>query len=402
MKVYNYQARDNQTNQIVKSTVKAENEIAAGKLLLEQNLIPIHIAEADQKSSFSKLFDRITLKDRLVFSRQLSTLIGAGLPLTQALHTVYEQTENKQLKVIVADIVSSVEGGKTLSESFSRHNQVFDKLYCSLINAGEVSGTLDVSLKKIADQQEKDAQMMSKIRGALTYPAIVLVVINLVMAFLLLQVVPQVEKLYRDMKQTLPLITMLMVNMANFLIKFWWLLLIGLVVGVYFLIMYFKTDAGVATMDSIKLNVPVFKNMFRKVYMARFMRTGELLLEAGVPMLDMLGISSEAVNNRYVSSNIQAAADKVQGGKALSASLKDQEYVLPLVPQMINIGEQSGKIADMMSKTAQVYEDELDEEIKALSTAIEPVLMVVLAIMAGTMVAAILLPIYSLVNNVKV
>lgn len=402
MKVYNYQARDNQTNQIVKSTVKAENEIAAGKLLLEQNLIPIHIAEADQKSSFSKLFDRITLKDRLVFSRQLSTLIGAGLPLTQALHTVYEQTENKQLKVIVADIVSSVEGGKTLSESFSRHNQVFDKLYCSLINAGEVSGTLDVSLKKIADQQEKDAQMMSKIRGALTYPAIVLVVINLVMAFLLLQVVPQVEKLYRDMKQTLPLITMLMVNMANFLIKFWWLLLIGLVVGVYFLIMYFKTDAGVAAMDSIKLNVPVFKNMFRKVYMARFMRTGELLLEAGVPMLDMLGISSEAVNNRYVSSNIQAAADKVQGGKALSASLKDQEYVLPLVPQMINIGEQSGKIADMMSKTAQVYEDELDEEIKALSTAIEPVLMVVLAIMAGTMVAAILLPIYSLVNNVKV
>lgn len=402
MLTFNYQARDKKTNKIVKSTVKAESERYAGKLLLEQGLIPIHISEASEESAISQFLSRVTLKDRVVFSRQLSTLIGAGLPLTQALHTVFEQTENKQLKKVTADIIASVEGGKTLSESFGKHPEVFDKLYIALINAGEVSGMLDTSLRRIAVQQEKDAQMMSKIRGALTYPVIVMVVIGLVMAFLLFQVVPQVEKLYVDMKQELPFITMLMVNGANFMIKFWWLLLIGVGVGIHFLRQYFSTETGSRVLDAFKLNVPLFKNMFRKVYMTRFMRTGELLLEAGVPMLDVLDISATAVNNQLVSESIKKAAEKVQGGKALSISLKDQDYILNLVPQMIGIGEQSGKVAEMMNKTAQVYEEELDEEIKALSTAIEPILMVVMAIVAGAMVGAILLPIYALVNNVKV
>ncbi len=402
MRTFNYQARDNKTSKIVKSTVKAENEIAAGKLLLEQDLVPIHISEADQDSFIEKFLNRITLKDRLVFSRQLSTLIGAGLPLTQALHTVYEQTENKALKVIVSDIVTSVEGGKTLSESFAKHPKVFDKLYLSLVSAGEVSGTLDTALKRIANQQEKDAQMMSKIRGAMTYPAIVLCVIILVMSFLLIQVVPQVDKLYKDMNKTLPFVTQIMVGVANFLINFWWLVLIVLVVGIFLLVRYFQTESGSRVMDNFKLNVPLFKHMFRKLYMARFLRTAELLLETGVAMLDSLDIAGEAVNNSLVAESIASAAEKVQGGKALSVAIKDQEYILPLVPQMISIGEQSGKISEMMAKAAQVYEEELDEQIKALSTAIEPVLMVVLALMAGTMVAAILLPIYSLVNDIKV
>ena len=402
MRTFNYQARDNKTSKIVKSTVKAENEIAAGKLLLEQDLVPIHISEADQDSFIEKFLNRITLKDRLVFSRQLSTLNGAGLPLTQALHTVYEQTENKALKVIVSDIVTSVEGGKTLSESFAKHPKVFDKLYLSLVSAGEVSGTLDTALKRIANQQEKDAQMMSKIRGAMTYPAIVLCVIILVMSFLLIQVVPQVDKLYKDMNKTLPFVTQIMVGVANFLINFWWLVLIVLVVGIFLLVRYFQTESGSRVMDNFKLNVPLFKHMFRKLYMARFLRTAELLLETGVAMLDSLDIAGEAVNNSLVAESIASAAEKVQGGKALSVAIKDQEYILPLVPQMISIGEQSGKISEMMAKAAQVYEEELDEQIKALSTAIEPVLMVVLAFMAGTMVAAILLPIYSLVNDIKV
>ena len=315
---------------------------------------------------------------------------------------MYEQTENKALKVIVSDIVTSVEGGKTLSESFAKHPKVFDKLYLSLVSAGEVSGTLDTALKRIANQQEKDAQMMSKIRGAMTYPAIVLCVIILVMSFLLIQVVPQVDKLYKDMNKTLPFVTQIMVGVANFLINFWWLVLIILVVGIFLLVRYFQTESGSRVMDNFKLNVPLFKHMFRKLYMARFLRTAELLLETGVAMLDSLDIAGEAVNNSLVAESIASAAEKVQGGKALSVAIKDQEYILPLVPQMISIGEQSGKISEMMAKAAQVYEEELDEQIKALSTAIEPVLMVVLALMAGTMVAAILLPIYSLVNDIKV
>lgn len=402
MRTFNYQARDNKTGKIVKSTVKAENEISAGKLLLEQDLVPIHISEADQDGFIEKFMNRITLKDKVVFSRQLSTLIGAGLPLTQALNTVYEQTENKSLKVVVSDVVTSVEGGKTLSESFAKHPKVFDKLYLSLVNAGEVSGTLDVALKKIANQQEKDAQMMSKIRGAMTYPAIVLCVIIAVMSFLLILVVPQVDSLYRDMNKKLPFVTQIMVAVANFLMSFWWLVIILIVVGIFMLVRYLRTESGTRVMDTIKLNVPIFKHMFLKLYMARFLRTAELLLETGVSMLDSLDIAGVASNNFLINESIQAAAEKVQGGKALSVAIKDQDYILPLVPQMISIGEQSGKISEMMGKAAQVYEDELDEQIKALSTAIEPVLMVILAFMAGTMVAAILLPIYSLVNDIKV
>ncbi|MDO4870623.1 MAG: type II secretion system F family protein [Candidatus Saccharibacteria bacterium] len=400
MRTFNYQARDNRTNKIVKSTVKAETEIAAGKLLLDQNLIPLQITEASDDGFFSRSLNRITLKDKVVFSRQLSTLIGAGLPLTQALRTVEEQTENKAFRTVITDIVTSVEGGKTLAESFAQHPEVFDKLYLALINAGEISGTLDNSLKRIALQQEKDAAMMSKIKGAMTYPSIVLVVIILVMTFLLLQVVPQVDKLYRDMKKNLPFVTQVMVGLTNFIIHYWWLVLIAAGVGIFFLVRYFRTESGGKMLDSLKLNVPVFKHMFRKLYMARFMRTGGMLLETGVSMLDTLDIAAEAVNNTLVAKSIRQAAEKVQGGKALSASLKDRDYILPLVHQMISIGEQSGKISEMMDKTAQVYEDELDEEIKAISTAIEPILMVTLAVVAGVMVAAILLPIYSLVNDI--
>jgi type IV pilus assembly protein PilC len=243
---------------------------------------------------------------------------------------------------------------------------------------------------------------MGKIKGALTYPIIVLVVILGVIIFMLFTVVPQVEKLYIDLKKTLPMPTQIMVNAANFLMNFWWLVIIAIIIGVYFLAQYLKTDAGIKIRDSFKLNVPVFSGMFRKLYMARFSRTGQTLLTTGVSMLDMMKLTSKAVNNVIIEKSILNAAEKVKGGKALSVALQPEEYILPLVPQMIKIGEQSGKISEMMGKTAQVYEDELDEQIRTISTSIEPILMVVLAAVAGGMVAAVLLPIYSLVNGISV
>ncbi len=402
MQTFVYQARDSKTNKTVKSTVKADTEQEAGRLLLAQGLIPSSIKLADQNSIIKNILNRISSKDKLVFTRQLSTLIGAGLPLAQSLHTVYEQTQNQKLKTVVLDIVTSVESGKTLAESFGKHPKVFDKLYLSLITAGEASGTLDVALQRIANQQEKDAAMMSKIRGALTYPLIVLIVINLVLGFMMFMVVPQVENLYGDMNRTLPVITQVMVGFANFVKSYWWLVIAILGVVIFFFSRYLQTKGGIRFKDGFKLNVPLFKGMFRKLYMARFMRTAALLLDTGVAMLDALAISGEAVNNVLVAESINRAAKRVKGGKALSVSIKDQDYILPLVPQMINIGEQSGQISKLMDKTANVYEGELDEQIKAISTAIEPVLMVILAIVAGAMVGAILLPIYGLVNGVQV
>lgn len=403
MKKYDYEARDSASNKIVKSVVQADSENAAAKLLTAQGFVPLKIELQDDKTNFFARFSgRITTKDKVVFTRQLATLIGAGLPLAQSLRTVQEQTTNKRMQEIVQEIISDVEGGKSLSDSFAKHPEAFNKVYVALISAGETSGTMDDSLKRLAAQQEKDAAMMSKIRGAMMYPSIVLVVIILVIGFMLFTVVPQVEGLYRDLNKGLPFVTLMMIKVANFFSSLWWLVILAMIIGGYFLAQYLKTEQGIRTKDIFKLNVPMFKGMFRKMYMARFARTGQVLLSTGVPMLDMLRITSDAVNNVIISESILRASDKVKGGKALSASLSNEDYFLAMVPQMIKIGEQSGKIDEMMGKTAQVYEDELDEEIRALSTAIEPVLMVFLAIVAGTMVAAILLPIYSLVGNINI
>jgi len=403
VKKFSYEARDQATGKIVKSSMQAESESSAARLLVKQGFVPLSVKEQiGDGGVLSRLNGRITTKDKVVFTRQLATLIGAGLPLSQSLHTVMEQTDNKRLQTVVQEIASNVEGGRSLSESFAKHPKVFNEVFISLISAGELSGTLDESLQRVANQQEKDAATVSKIRGALTYPLIVLVVIFGVMAFMLFTVVPQVETLYADLEKELPFLTAVMVAVASFLASYWWLAIIVIGAGAYFLIQYLNTESGIRFKDNFKLKVPVFGGMFRKLYMARFARTGQTLLSTGVSMLDMLKITGRAVNNTVIQKSIERATEKVQGGKALSTALEPEDSITPLVPQMIKIGEQSGRIDEMMGKVAQVYEDELDEQIRTISTSIEPILMVVLAVVAGGMVGAILLPIYSLVNGINI
>lgn len=403
MKRFHYEARDRATDKIISADVQAETENAAAKLLMAQGFTPIKISEVNEAANLLvRLGNRITTKDKIVFSRQLATLIAAGIPLSQSLRTVSEQTENKKMQVVVDEIIADIEGGKSLSDSFAKHPRVFNKVFLALIQAGEASGTLDSALQRIAAQQEKDAAVIGKIKGAMTYPVIVLLVMIGVIAFMLLTVVPQVENLYKDLKKELPPLTEFMITTSNFIVHFWWLILITLGIGSYFLVQYLNTENGIRFKDNLKLNIPIFKGMFRKLYMARFARTAETLLATGVPMLDALRICSEAVNNVIIAESITNAASKVKGGKALSESIAPEAYVLPLLPQMIKIGEQSGKMDEMLGKTAQVYEDELDAEIKTISTAIEPVLMVLLAIVAGGLVGAILFPIYSLVNGINI
>jgi type IV pilus assembly protein PilC len=400
---FNYEAKDSKTNKTVKATVQAETERDAAKLLLAQGFKPLDIKEVDSKTNFFDRFtNRITTKDKVVFTRQLATLIGAGLPLAQSLHALVDQTPNSRFKGVIQEVIASVEGGSSLHSALSKHPEVFNKLFLALVAAGEVSGTLDESLQHVAAQQEKDAQVMSRIRGALTYPIIVLFVILGVLIFMLVTVVPQVSKLYKDLHKQLPVITQMIVNLSDFLVHYWFIVLIIILIFGYAGFQYLRTEGGQRALDVFKLNVPLFKGMFRRLYMARLNRTGETLLQSGVSMLDMLNIASDAVSNSVISDAIMRAAEKVKGGKDLSSALGAEEYITPLVPQMISIGEKSGQIDEMMGKAAKIYEDELDEEIRTISTAIEPILMVVLAIVAGGMVAAILLPIYSLVNTLNI
>ena len=403
MKKFTYEARDRATNKLVKASLQADSENAAAQLLVKQGFVPLSIKEQIGDGSFiARITGRITTKDKVVFTRQLATLIGAGLPLSQSLHTTMEQTQNKQLQSVLQEIVGDVEGGKSLSISFAKHPQVFDGVFISLVSAGELSGTLDESLQRVANQQEKDAATLSKIKGALTYPIIVLVVIGAVLLFMLFTVVPQVEKLYKDLHKQLPFLTQIMVTAADVLVHWWWIVLIVVGVAIYFISQFIKTDNGIHFKDEFKIRVPIFGKMLRKLYMARFTRTGQTLLATGVSMLDMLKVTSTAVNNTVIAKSIDRAADKVKGGKALSVALEAEPIIMSLVPQMIKIGEQSGRIDEMLGKVAQVYEEELDEQIRTISTAIEPILMVVLAVVAGGMVGAILLPIYGLVNGINV
>lgn len=294
MRRFNYRAREKDTGKIIKGSIQAENERTAGKLLLDQGYMPSSIKEEGEGSFLSKITGKVRTKDKLVFTRQFATLIGAGLPLSNSLRLVAEQTNNKQMRSVIEEVLASVEAGKSLHDACAAHPEVFDKVYLALIGAGEMSGTLDESLKRLAMQQEKDSQMMSKIRGALTYPAIVLVVIFMVVMFMTIVVVPQVENLYKDLHKDLPVMTAVMVGFANFMMSYWWTLIVGLGVGVFLFNQFRKTKSGIKLMAQLKLEFPMFKQLFYRLYMARFARTVQILLATGVPMLDMMKIAGRS------------------------------------------------------------------------------------------------------------
>lgn len=399
MLTYEYTARDPISGNEVKSEVTADNESAAAKLIAQQGYAPLDIHLKGKKKSIFSHKKKISVKEKVMFSRQLSTLINAGLPLTQSLRSVVDQMTNREFVIIINKIISDIESGGTFAKALAKHPEVFNHVFISLISAGEASGTLDEALERLADQQEKDAEIVSKVRGAMIYPVLVLVVIFGVIGFMLVTVLPQVEQLYADLDQKLPFITTALLSLSRILTSYWWIILILAIGGIWGLRQYIKTSKGRLALDKMKMRIPLFGRMFMKMYMARFTRTGQTLLTSGVPMLEMMRISAGAVNNVHIANSLDKASSQVKAGVALSASISKDTNFLPLVPQMISIGEQSGSIDTMLGKAATYYENELNNEIKAISTVIEPALMIILALVAGVVVVAILLPIYGLVGS---
>lgn len=398
MPTFIYKAKNPNGGKDLKSEIDAATKEDANRTLVKRGLIPTSIKL--KSGSSSRFFGRIKTKDKVLFSRQLSTLINAGLPLVQSLRTVSEQTQNAKLQQIINRVTNTVEGGETLSSSLAQFPDNFSSVYVSLVEAGEVSGTLDESLERLANQQEKDAAISSKVKGALVYPAIVLAVIGLVVIFMLTSVLPQVELLYRDLNAELPALTKFLLSVSRFMTNFWWLIIILIILMALALRSYVGTPSGRKWFDSFKMRVPLFGVLFKKLYMARFARTGQTLMGSAVPMLKMLDITQIAVDNVVVASAIDRAAAKVKGGGNLGEALQPEtESFLPLVHQMISVGEKSGNVDAMMGKAADYYEAELDNQVKAISTTIEPLLMVVLAVVAGGLVASILLPVYGLVGE---
>ncbi|HEX5456621.1 MAG TPA: type II secretion system F family protein [Candidatus Saccharimonadales bacterium] len=402
MLTFTYTARDPATGNKIKAQVQAESEVAAAKLIQKEGLAPLEIKVLNETSGgvVGKIRNRIKTKDKVIFSRQMATLINAGLPLVQSLRNVGSQTPNKAFKVVINQIISDIEGGKAFSVALAAHPTVFNDVYISLIASGEVSGTLDKSLERIANQQEKDAEIISKIRGALAYPVIVILVMMVVVGFMVVKVMPQVEDIYKDIPgATLPLITRILLAISHFIIHFWWAVIIALILLAIAMTRYARTGPGKQVVDSLKMHMWPIGPLFMKVYMARFARTGTTLVSSGIPLIKMLEVVGEAINNVHIQRSIGRASEKVKGGKSLADALEGDPNFLPLVPNMLRIGEESGSLEDMLEKTADYYEKEVDTQIKAISTIIEPVLMVLLGVVAFIIVAAVLLPIYGLAGK---
>ncbi len=402
MLTFEYDARDSKTGEKVHAEVQAENEQAAAKLIRQEGLSPLAIRMKDGAGNnpIARFKDRVKPKDRILFARQLSTLINAGLPLVQSLRSVFDQTQSKSLKAIIGKVISDIEGGSSLSDALARHPKVFNAIFVSLIAAGEVSGTLDAALERIAFQQEKDAEILGKVKGALAYPLIVLVVMGGVVGFMVVKVLPQVENIYTSMPgATLPITTRMLLALSHFIIDFWWVVIIIVGVSAFLATKWARSGPGKLVIDRAKMKMWPIGPLFMKMYMARFARTGTTLVSSGVPLLQMLEITANSINNIHIENSMKKAIDKVRGGKALSAAIEGDPHFLDLVPKMLQIGEQSGSIEQMMSKIAEYYEKEVDNQIKAISTIIEPVMMVLLGIVAFILVGAILLPIYGLAGQ---
>ncbi len=399
---FNYTAKNPKTGKNIKSKVLAENQHDAYKSIKNQGLVPIEIKPIGSGpfGFIDNLTKRISTKDKVLFSRQLSTLINAGLPIIQSLSSVSSQTKNKNLKIIIGQVITDVEGGSSFSGALSNYPKVFSPIYLNLVAAGETSGTIDKALERLADQQEKDAEIISKVRGALIYPALVMVVMVAVVIFMLVEVLPQVEVLYKSLPgASLPLVTRILLAVSALTIKYWWLVIVIIIILIFLFSKVSRSIGGRRLVDGLKIHAWPIKDLMMKLYMARFTRMASTLIASGVPLIQVLEITSKSVNNVIIEGSINKAITKVKGGKSLGLALKGDPNFLVLVPNMLSIGEESGSLDQMMERTAVYYEKEVDSEIKNVSSIIEPLMMIVLGVVALTIVAAILLPIYGLAGN---
>jgi type IV pilus assembly protein PilC len=397
---FQYKAKDKSTGRIIVGSIQADNEMAAGKLLLKQELYPIEMKPKKASAfSTSNAHTKAKTKHKVVFTRQLATLIKAGLPVAAALNSSMSQVDDKTMKSVIFKLTKSVEGGTQLSQALAEYPENFNTIYISMVQAGEASGNLEITLERLATQLEKEAEITAKIRGAMIYPAIVLVVILLVMGFMMTSVVPQIAELYKSFNKSLPWITQIMMFGSDMITK-WWFITFPFIGAVIFgIFKYLKTPMGQHNMARTKLTMPPFNQLFLKMYMARFSRTLGSLVASGIPILESLKLVSESLNNDILKAEVEIMADEVKSGRALSEALHKSEYFLPLVSQMIKVGEDSGTMSDMLDRLATFYENEVDQAVKNISTIIEPVLIVVMGGLVVLMIIGVLYPVYNLVGQ---
>ncbi len=404
MPVYRYRAKDRQ-GRIVAATIEASDVRAAARALRDKGYLITEIKEPGKglqaEISLGFLESGPSLKDIAIFSRQLATMMGAGLPIVQALAILEKQTTNKKFKKILKEIRADVEAGMAFSDALEKH-PVFNRLYVNLVRAGEASGNLDTILDRLATFLEKDLELRGKIKSAMTYPIIVFVFAILVTYFLLTGIVPQFAQILTDLGSELPLLTRFLIAVSDFLRSSTLFIVVAVAVLWFAYTRFYRTPRGRRIIDRMKLRLPVFGNLNKKSALARFSRTLGLLLHSGVNIIEAVDITKGTAGNAVVEDVLEEAKSSVQVGEPLSATLAAYPEIFPpMVSSMIRIGEETGALDAMLQKIADFYEREVDETVASLTAAIEPLMIIFLGVVVGMIVAGMFLPLFQIINTLS-
>ncbi|MGD0820603.1 MAG: type II secretion system inner membrane protein GspF [Desulfomonilia bacterium] len=351
--------------------------------------------------SIRGLLGRVGMEDLTVTTRQLSTLIGASIPLVDALSALYEQTDSPAMKKTIAQVRDSVNEGLAFADALEQHKRVFPELYVNMVRSGEASGALDVVLLRLAEFMEGQHRLRAKIGAAMVYPAVLLLICVVVLLYLLTAVVPKVVGMFESMKQTLPLPTRILIAISSFLSWTWWMIIIGIVVAIVLVTRWRKTDNGAYKFDKFRLNFPVYGSIYKKVSVARFARTLGTLLSSGVPIIESLRIVKTVVQNKIIEISIENSIAEVMDGSSLAAPLKKSGVFPPILVHMISVGEKSGSLEEMLIKAAESYESDVETTVAGLTSVIEPLMIVIMGTLVGFVVLSILLPMLEMSTIVR-
>ncbi|MCX6763058.1 MAG: type II secretion system F family protein [Candidatus Moranbacteria bacterium] len=400
---YKYKAR-NQTGTVQEGVVEASSISNASVLLQRHNLIVTALSPLEESgviSSFFRLWEGVSGKEFVIFSRQLAVTVEAKVPILAALKGIIEQTENPYFANILSTVLSDVDEGKSLSDSLRKHPEVFSDVYVNMIQSGEVSGNLQQSLESIADNIEKNYVLTQKIKGVLYYPIFILSAFFIVGFLMITLVIPKLTEMLKETNAKLPITTKMLIWTGDFMQHYWWAVLIAIIAAVVGLVYYINTDDGKKEFDVIKLKIPLVGKVLRYIYLARFAENLSTLVRSGIPIVSALQITGRVVGNSVFENHIAEAAEKVKTGGSMSEVLSKKKDFPAIMTQMVKVGEDTGKLDSTLDTMAKFFSREADQIVSNLSTIIEPVLIVILGIGVGTLVFSIIIPIYNIAQGIN-
>jgi type IV pilus assembly protein PilC len=396
---FKYNART-QEGELQTGFIEAANREAAANILTGHNLFILSLEEAEKRRWHNRILgflNRVKITDLMIFTRQFATLMESKMPLGNSLRGIYQQTKNPILKEAVFEISSDVDAGLSLSQAMERRGRIFSEFYINMIRSAEITGRLEEAMTFLADYLDKESMWHSRIRNALIYPIIVVILFLVVAGVMLTTVFPQIEPVFIETGVSLPLITQIFLAGGNLALHWWWAVLLILILLVFLLIDYFQSSEGKAVANELFVKVPVFGNLFKKIYVARFAESTSMLIRGGIPITQAIEISSHAIGNLVYRDILHEVAEGVRAGELLSSLLSQNEYYFPaLVGQMVAIGEGTGRLDETLSRISAFYTREVDDLLGNLVELIQPILIAVIGIFVGLLFASILIPIYNL------